>query len=31
MIWHELEIVSPWVGNVVLVEDRHQSVDLSEV
>ena len=31
MIHHELEIVSPWVGNVVLVEDRHQPVDLSEV
>ncbi len=31
MIRHELAIVSPWVGNVVLVEDRHQPVDLSEV
>ena len=31
MIRHEPEIVSPWVGNVVSVEDRHQPVDLSEV
>ena len=31
MIWHELKIVLPWVGNVVSVEDRHQPVDLSEV
>ncbi len=31
MIRHELEIVSPWVGNVVSVEDRHQPVDLSDV
>ena len=30
MIQHEPEKVSPWVGNVVLVEDRHQPVDLSE-
>ena len=31
MIRHELEIVTPWVGNVVSVEDRHQPVNLSEV
>jgi hypothetical protein len=31
MIRHELEIVSPWVGNVVSVEERHQPVDLSDV
>ena len=31
MIRHELEIVSPWVGNAVSVEDRHQPVDLSDV
>ncbi len=31
MIRHELEIVSPCVGNVVSVEERHQPLDFSEV
>ena len=31
MIQHEHKIVLPWVENVVLVEDRHHPVDLSEV
>ena len=31
MIRHELEIVKPWVGNAVSVEDMHQPVDLSDV
>ena len=29
IIWHEPEIVSPWVGNKVSVDERHQPVDLS--
>ena len=28
-IWHEPEIVLPWVGNEVSVEERHQPADLS--
>jgi len=31
MIWHEPEIVSPWVGMEVLVKDRHQPADLREM
>ncbi len=29
IIRHEPEIVSPWVGNEVSVEERHQPADLS--
>ena len=28
-IRHNPDIVSPWVGNEVLVDDRHQPADLS--
>ena len=28
IIWHEPEIVSPWVGNKVSVDKRHQPADL---
>jgi hypothetical protein len=31
MIQHKLEIVLPWVGKEVSVEDRHQPADLREV
>jgi hypothetical protein len=29
IIWHEPEMVSPWVGNAVSVNKRHQPTDLS--
>ena len=29
MIWHNPDIVSPWVGNEVSVDVRHQPADLS--
>ena len=28
-IWNDPDIVSPWVGNKVLVDVRHQPADLS--
>jgi hypothetical protein len=31
MTWHKPEIVSPWAGKEVLVEDKHQPADLREV
>ena len=29
IIWHEPEIVLPWMGNEVSVDKRHQPADLS--
>ncbi len=31
MIWHKPEIVSPWAGKEVSVEDKCQPADLREV